>query len=274
MTTALQRRMQSVKHKILILSGKGGVGKSSISTQLAFTLSQNYRVGILDIDLCGPSVPKILGIHKRQVFQCSEGWVPVYVDPTHNEKSKNSLCCMSIAFLLQNEDDAVVWRGPKKHAMIRQFLEDVYWADLDVLIIDTPPGTSDEHISIAEMFKDITLDGSIIVTTPQGVALADVRKELNFCRKLKIPILGIVENMSGYACPCCHEITYIFGKGGGQELSAQFNVPLLGSVPIDPQLGNAEDEGIDFVKTYPSTTSAVKLREIADRVANLIQLSS
>ena len=294
----LQRRMSTIKHKILVLSGKGGVGKSSISTQLAFTLSQQYRVGILDIDICGPSVPKILGIEKRQVFQCSEGWVPVHVDPYgeipnsknsisensnfDDEKmqhhaspsSKNTLCCMSIAFLLQNEDDAVIWRGPKKQAMIRQFMQDVYWGDLDVLIVDTPPGTSDEHISIAEIFKEIPLDGAIVVTTPQGVSLADVRKELNFCKKLNIPVIGIVENMSGFACPCCHEVTYIFGRGGGEELAQQFNVPILGTVPIDPQLGNAEDEGIDFVKTYPETTSAIKLKEISDRVVKTIQLSS
>lgn len=298
--TTLQRRMSTIKHKILVLSGKGGVGKSSISTQLAFTLSQQYRVGILDIDICGPSVPKILGIEKRQVFQCSEGWVPVHVDQYSSDSgqmsdsaigavnasaggdplvdyaggsSKNTLCCMSIAFLLQNEDDAVVWRGPKKQAMIRQFMQDVYWGDLDVLIVDTPPGTSDEHISIAEIFKEIPLDGAIVVTTPQGVSLADVRKELNFCRKLNIPVIGIVENMSGFACPCCHEVTYIFGQGGGEELAQQFNVPVLGTVPIDPKLGNAEDEGIDFVKMYPETTSAIKLKEIADRVVKTIHLT-
>ena len=265
--------MSTIKHKIVVLSGKGGVGKSSVSTQLAWTLSQNYRVGILDIDICGPSVPKILGIDKRQVFQCSEGWVPVYVNPTHNEKSSSTLCCMSIAFLLNSEDDAVVWRGPKKHAMIRQFMEDVYWADLDVLIIDTPPGTSDEHISLAEMFKDIPLDGAILVTTPQGVSISDVRKELNFCRKLKLPVLGIVENMSGYACPCCNEITYIFGKGGGEDLARTADIPFLGTVPIDPKLGNCEDEGIDFIKTYPESTAAAKLKEIADKVTSQINLT-
>jgi len=180
---------------------------------------------------------------------------------------------MSIGFLLGSPDDAVVWRGPKKHAMIRQFLEDVFWEELDVLIVDTPPGTTDEHITLAELLQlKQGVDGAVIVTTPQGVALSDVRKEVNFCKKLEIPILGVVENMSGFACPCCHDITYIFSKGGGQELSEQFKIPFLGAVPIDPKLGECEDEGKDYVTLFPTSTSAIKLKEIADSITKQINV--
>jgi Mrp family chromosome partitioning ATPase len=258
----LQDRMSAIKHKVLVLSGKGGVGKSTVSTQLAYSLSQSLRVGILDVDICGPSIPKMLGVDKKEVFQCSEGWVPV---PVHSsDQDTKGLSCMSIGFLLQSEDDAVVWRGPKKHSMIRQFLEDVYWGNMDVLIIDTPPGTSDEHISLAEMLRETQPDGAIIVTTPQGVSLSDVRKEINFCIKLGIPIIGIIENMSGFACPCCNEITNIFSSGGGKQLADQYNVPFLGSIPIDPQLANCEDEGKNFLQSYPQSASANALKSISD----------
>jgi len=187
-----------VQHTILVLSGKGGVGKSSVAVQLAQGLVlAGKRVGLLDIDLCGPSVPTMLGLRGAKVHQSSQGWVPVYADETQR------LAVMSIGFLLAKEDDAVVWRGPKKTAMIRQFLTDVQWGYLDYLIVDTPPGTSDEHISIVESLRDHNPDGAVLVTTPQAVALADVRKELNFCRKVGLEILGVVENMSGFVCPHC-----------------------------------------------------------------------
>lgn len=191
--------LDSVKHIVLVLSGKGGVGKSSVTTQLALTLvAKGYKVGVLDIDLTGPSAPRMFGLEGRQVHQSSAGWVPVYTDATKR------LCVMSIGFLLQNRSDAVVWRGPKKTAMIRQFLSDVVWGDLDYLLIDTPPGTSDEHISVAETLKQAAdPDGAVLVTTPQGVATADVRKELSFCRKVGFNVLGVVENMSGFVCPHC-----------------------------------------------------------------------
>ncbi|ORZ14088.1 P-loop containing nucleoside triphosphate hydrolase protein [Absidia repens] len=190
--------LSNIKHIVLVLSGKGGVGKSSVTTQLALGLvDQGYKVGVLDIDLTGPSIPRMLGLDGKKVHQASQGWVPVYAD------EKQRLSCMSIGFLLTNKNDSVVWRGPKKNAMIKQFLQDVYWGDLDYLLIDTPPGTSDEHIGVVEYLKEFNPDGAVIVTTPQGVAIADVRKELSFCRKVKLPILGVVENMSGYICPHC-----------------------------------------------------------------------
>ncbi|KAL0483929.1 Nubp2 [Acrasis kona] len=270
----LLKRMSTIKHKILVLSGKGGVGKSTVSTQLAFSLAlsrKDIRVGILDVDICGPSIPKMLGIDKNEVFTCTEGWVPVKVKLSGDDDD-NRLCCMSIGFLLQSEDDAVVWRGPKKHSMIQQFLEDTYWGDLDALIIDTPPGTSDEHITLAEILKESKPDGAIIVTTPQGVSLADVRKEINFCNKLGIPVLGVVENMSGFACPCCNEITNIFSSGGGRKLAEQFNIDFLGQIPIDPQLASCEDEGKNFLQSFPESASAKELENITNKIKKRITL--
>ncbi|KAI8080991.1 cytosolic Fe-S cluster assembly factor CFD1 [Thamnidium elegans] len=190
--------LSGIKNIVLVLSGKGGVGKSSVTTQLALSLvDQGKKVGVLDIDLTGPSIPRMLGLDGMKVHQASQGWVPVYAD------ANQRLSCMSIGFLLTNKNDSVVWRGPKKNAMIKQFLQDVYWGELDYLLIDTPPGTSDEHIGIVEYLKEFNPDGAVIVTTPQGVAIADVRKEISFCNKVKLPILGVVENMSGFVCPHC-----------------------------------------------------------------------
>ncbi|XP_066902354.1 cytosolic Fe-S cluster assembly factor Nubp2 homolog [Halyomorpha halys] len=217
-----------VKNIVFVFSGKGGVGKSTLSVQLALAIKQKgFKVGLLDIDLCGPSIPYILGLENSSIHQSPEGWVPVYTD------SDQKLAVMSIGFLLNDRNSSVIWRGPKKTAMIRQFLNDVYWQDIDYLIIDTPPGTSDEHITIVESVKGVNT-GAIIVTTPQSVAIEDVRKEVTFCKKTGIPIIGIVENMSGYVCPNCSECTNIFSKGGGKLLSKHAHVPFLGSIPIDP----------------------------------------
>ena len=194
--------MESVQHIILVLSGKGGVGKSSVTTQLALTLqqSQGKRVGILDIDLTGPSVPRILGLDSRSVMSNAQGqWLPVR---TEESNVYPPLSVMSLAFLLPDKDSPVIWRGPKKNAMIKQFVQDVQWGDLDYLLIDTPPGTSDEHISIVEFLSSFS-PKAIIVTTPQAVSLSDVRKEISFCKKTQVPILGVVENMSGFVCPHC-----------------------------------------------------------------------
>ncbi|KAI9593955.1 cytosolic Fe-S cluster assembly factor CFD1 [Syncephalis fuscata] len=199
MTSNVTKQLAGVKNVVLVLSGKGGVGKSTVSVRLAWSLvRQGYRVGVLDVDLCGPSIPYLLGVQGQQVHQASHGWVPV-----HSDRAGPLLCCMSIGFLLQHQDDAVVWRGPKKNAMIRQFLGDVYWNDLDYLIVDTPPGTSDEHLAVVEYLKEYQPNGAIVVTTPQAVALSDVRKELSFCRTVELPVIGVVENMSGYVCPHC-----------------------------------------------------------------------
>lgn len=223
-----------------ILSGKGGVGKSSTTTQLALSLSlAGKSVGVLDIDLTGPSIPRLFGIESAKVTQAPGGWVPVPVHAADPATNTGALSCMSLGFLLRERGDAVVWRGPKKTAMVRQFLSDVYWGDLDYLLIDTPPGTSDEHISLAETLLKTALPGqvagAVVVTTPQAVATADVRKELNFCAKTGINVIGVVENMSGFVCPNCSECTNVFSKGGGEVMAQEFGVKFLGSVPIDPQ---------------------------------------
>ncbi|KAI1327763.1 cytosolic Fe-S cluster assembly factor CFD1 [Xylariaceae sp. FL0255] len=232
--------LSRIKHIVLVLSGKGGVGKSSVTTQLALSLSlAGHSVGVLDVDLTGPSMPRMFNIEDAKVTQAPGGWLPVPIHAANQEAGVGELRCMSLGFLLKGRGDAVVWRGPKKTAMIRQFLSDVLWGEVDYLLIDTPPGTSDEHISLAEtLLKDALpgqMAGAVVVTTPQAVATADVRKELNFCAKTGIPVIGVVENMAGFVCPSCAECTDIFGKGGGQAMATDFNVKFLGRVPIDPQ---------------------------------------
>ena len=250
--TAITQRMSSVKEIILVLSGKGGVGKSSIATQLALNLyvqSPDGRVGLLDIDLTGPSIPRMLGVDGQPVLQSTQGWVPVYAD------GEGRLGCMSVGFLVKNKGDSVVWRGPKKSGMIRQMLGEVRWGDLDYLIIDTPPGTSDEHLTLLEQLQDVAPRVSaVIVTTPQAVALADVLKCVSFARTVNLRVRGVIENMSGYVCPCCGEITNIFSTGGGEALAEAEGLRFIGRLPIDPELVGALDSGKR--EEYFSTRSA------------------
>ncbi|PPJ51336.1 hypothetical protein CBER1_08613 [Cercospora berteroae] len=253
--------LSDIKKIVLVLSGKGGVGKSSVTTQLALSLSlQGHSVGVLDVDLTGPSIPRFFGIENSKVTQAPGGWLPVPIhearaqhDGSNGEQTNGQasqvgkLGAMSLGFLLANRGDAVVWRGPKKTAMIRQFLTDVQWGQLDYLLIDTPPGTSDEHISLVEtLLKSATqeqLAGAVIVTTPQAISVSDVKKEINFCRKVNVKILGVIENMAGFVCPNCSECTNVFSKGGGQAMSQEFNVDFLGSIPIDPMFIRLIEEG-------------------------------
>lgn len=267
--------LDTVQNIVLVLSGKGGVGKSSITTQLALTLSlQGHSVGVLDIDLTGPSIPRFFGIEESKVRQAPGGWIPVPVHDAqtlHNispppsrdpptalgQKSIAALSCMSLGFILSSRSDAVIWRGPKKTAMVRQFLSDVLWpANLDYLLIDTPPGTSDEHISLLETLlktcQPSQLSGAVVVTTPQAISISDVKKELNFCKKVGIRVLGVVENMAGFVCPNCSECTNVFSKGGGEVMARDFEVPFLGSIPIDPAFVMLIEEGIRPV--YPKGT--------------------
>ncbi|XP_052614618.1 cytosolic Fe-S cluster assembly factor NUBP2 isoform X2 [Peromyscus californicus insignis] len=190
--------LAGVRNIILVLSGKGGVGKSTISTELALALRhQGKKVGILDVDLCGPSIPHMLRAQGKAVHQCDSGWVPVFVD------QEQSISLMSVGFLLENPDEAVVWRGPKKHALIKQFVSDVAWGELDYLVVDTPPGTSDEHMATVEALRPYRPLGALVVTTPQAVSVGDVRRELTFCKKTGLQVIGVIENMSGFACPHC-----------------------------------------------------------------------
>lgn len=250
-----------------MLSGKGGVGKSSVTTQLALSLSlAGHSVGILDIDLTGPSIPRMLSIESSKVTQVPGGWAPVCVQAANEAEGTGSLYAMSLGFLLPKRGDAVVWRGPKKTAMIRQFFKDVLWPEIDYLLIDTPPGTSDEHISLAEtLHKDARpeqIAGAVVVTTPQAVATADVRKELNFCAKTAIKVLGVVENMSGFVCPHCSECTDIFGSGGGRVMAEEFKVAFLGAVPMDAQFIALLEEGTRPI--YPVGTQ-VNGQDISSR---------
>lgn len=248
----IAERLQNVKRKILVLSGKGGVGKSTVTSMLARGLSKiskctqnednessEVNVGVLDIDLCGPSLPRIFGVEGEQVHQSGSGWSPVYVE--------DNLSLMSAGFLLPTLDSAVIWRGPKKNGLIKQLLRDVDWGegDLDYLIVDTPPGTGDEHLSITQYMREAKLDGAIIVTTPQEIALLDVRKQISFCRKVELPILGVIENMSSFVCPTCQFESKILpsSTGGAEKLCQDTGLQLLGKIPLDPTIGQFCDEG-------------------------------
>ncbi len=243
----VRQRMAQIKHKILVLSGKGGVGKSTVAVNLAVSLSLAGKpTGLLDIDIHGPSVPKILNLEGRTVQAMPDAILPI-------EAGKN-LKVMSIGFLLASRDDAVIWRGPMKYRMIQQFLREVEWGELDYLIIDSPPGTGDEPLSIIQLLENA--DGAVVVTTPQEVALSDVRKSITFCRSLNLPVLGVLENMSGFICPKCGERTDIFKSGGGENMAMSMNVPFLGRIPIDPQIVDACDAGQPYVDKYRESQAA------------------
>ncbi len=257
--------LQGVKHIMLVVSGKGGVGKSSVTVQLAMTLVlQGFKVGVLDVDLTGPSIPRMFGLEDRKVHQGKHGWVPVYVDDSHR------LSCMSIGFLLRMRGDSVVWRGPKKTTVVKNFLTDVMWGELDYLLIDTPPGTSDEHISIAEQLRDANPDGAVLVTTPQAISTTDVRKELNFCRKVGLKTLGVIENMSGFVCPHCSECTNVFSTGGGEAMAQEFGIEFLGRIPIDPQfvriMEQQREEHESLLKLYQESMLAPIFADVAEKL--------
>ncbi|KAM9929692.1 hypothetical protein OXX59_001017 [Metschnikowia pulcherrima] len=277
MSEEVPKSLANIKHIVLILSGKGGVGKSSVTTQTALTLALGgYSVGVLDIDLTGPSLPRMFGVESKQVRQAANGWVPVSVYNNTKDPSKGSISLMSLGFLLGSRDSSVVWRGPKKTAMIRQFLKDTVWNNgkpLDYLLIDTPPGTSDEHIAIAEELRWAQpLDGAIVVTTPQQVATADVRKEINFCKKVNFAVLGVVENMSGYICPHCADCTNIFSSGGGKLLCDSLNLDFLGKIPIDPtfveliEMQDSDTSGKNLLELYETSNLRPVMAEIVEKV--------
>ena len=252
----IREKMSRVKHKILILSGKGGVGKSTVAANLAVSLAfEGKKVGLLDIDIHGPSIPTILNITGQKLEAVGETIIPVKID--------ENLKVMSIGFMLHNEDDALIWRGPMKNQVIKQFLKDVDWGELDFLIIDSPPGTGDEPLSIIQMLEDA--DGAIIVTTPQRVAISDVRKGINFCHKLKLPVIGVIENMSGFVCPKCGEVTDIFKSGGGEKMAKEMKVPFLGKIPIDPQIVEACDSGKPYMKHFSETQTAKAFKQAIGR---------
>ena len=226
--------LRNIKCKIMILSGKGGVGKSTVAANLAIGLAlRGYRVGLLDCDIHGPTIPTIFGLESKRPDVNEEGILPIQVLP--------NLSLMSIGFLLENKDSPIIWRGPLKMGIIEQFLEDVIWGELDFLIIDLPPGTGDEPLSLAQLIPN--LDGSVIVTTPQDVALISVRKSIGFSKKLNVPIIGIVDNMHGLICPHCDKPIEVFGNVGVEKASKDFNIPILARLPIEPKVAEMEDKG-------------------------------
>ncbi|MCK4458867.1 MAG: Mrp/NBP35 family ATP-binding protein [Methanosarcinales archaeon] len=258
----LKERMANVKHKILVMSGKGGVGKTTVAINLALTLAtKGYEVGVMDADIHGPNVPKMLGIEDLRPDVAEDGISPVLVPPR--------LKVMSLAFLLESKDTPVVWRGPLKMGAIKQFISDVFWGNLDYLIVDLPPGTGDEPLSVAQLIPDI--DGAIIVTTPQDVALLDSRKSVSFARAIGMPIIGIIENMSGFKCPNCGEVIDLFKIGGGEHSAADMDVPFLGRIPIEPKIVESGDSGIPFVLEHESE-AADAFEAIVDRVKEMVEV--
>ncbi|SNX85672.1 probable NBP35 - nucleotide-binding protein [Melanopsichium pennsylvanicum] len=336
----IKQRMSRINHKILIMSGKGGVGKSTFTAQLGWAFSSRFsghfdyhhssitteqesedetkhteqdyqaeqevqvekQVAIMDIDICGPSIPTILGLAGQTIHSTTQGWSPVYVS--------DNLCAMSIGFLLPSASSAVIWRGPKKNGLIKQFLKDVDWtagleqdeaeeqqADekeqttqsiatttttipnsdasshlIDYMLIDTPPGTSDEHLSIVSYLKESGITGAILLTTPQEVSLQDVRKEISFCRKMNVPILGVVENMAGFVCPSCTGYSEIFypSTGGAKGLCDELGLCFLGSIPLDPRIGKSCDLGVSFTDAYPDSPATKAYLDVIDRVRLLV----
>ena len=226
----------------------------------AFAADQGTMVGIMDTDICGPSVPKMMGVEAETIHVSNAGWSPVWV--------ADNLGVMSIQFMLPSRDDAVIWRGPKKNGLIKQFLKDVEWGEMDYLLVDTPPGTSDEHLSVNSYLKESGVDGAVVVTTPQEVSLLDVRKEIDFCGKAGIKVLGIVENMSGFVCPSCKHQNQIFKAttGGARKLAKETDIPFLGAVPLDPRIGMACDYGESFFDIFPDSPACAALQTVVERV--------
>jgi Mrp family chromosome partitioning ATPase len=255
---AVDSSLKKIKNKYIVLSGKGGVGKTSTSVNLSMALAdKGFNVGIMDVDLHGPDVPRMLGLKGMLDLSKNNKLNPM-------QYSEN-LKVVSIESLIASKDDAIIWRGPLKYSAIRQFIGEVEWGELDFLIIDSPPGTGDEPLTIAQTIRDAK---AIIVTTPQEVSLADVRKSISFCRTVKMDILGLIENMSGFACPHCNEMIDLFGSGGGEKTAGSAGIPFLGKIPFDPNVVSCGDNGISFQKKYTDAPVARAFMDLADKLSS------
>lgn len=253
----ITKTLSKIKNRVLVFSGKGGVGKSTIAANIGLALSERkLKVGLLDVDIHGPNLAKMLGKEGQHLGSAGgDKILPVSV-------TKN-LSVVSMAFLLQDQSTPIIWRGPLKMKLIQQFLSDVVWGKLDWLVIDSPPGTGDEPLSVAQL---IPATGAIIVTTPQEMSLLDSRKAVNFARRLKLNIYGIVENMSGFVCPHCGEHINLFKEGGGEKAAEELRVPFLGRIPIDPKIVESGDSGKPFVIDYPKSEASKAFSKIVDQV--------
>jgi len=249
-----------IKHKFIVMSGKGGVGKTSTAVNLSIALARKgFQVGIMDVDLHGPDVPRMLGLEGMPDLNSNRKLTPL--------RYSDRLGVISMESFLPQRDDAIIWRGPLKFSAIRQFIADVEWGDLDFLVIDAPPGTGDEPLTVAQQIPEAQ---AIIVTTPQEVALADVRKSISFCRTVKLEIFGLVENMSGLACPHCGEKIDLFGAGGGERTATEMGIRFLGRIPIDPKMVACGDSGRSFQESYADSPVTHAFSAIADTMTSLV----
>ncbi len=256
---AVNSSLSRIKNKIMVMSGKGGVGKTSTSVNLSIALAnKGFKVGIMDVDLHGPDVPRMLGLEGMLGLSKNKKLEPM--------RSIKNLKAVSIESLTSSKDDAIIWRGPIKYSAIKQFIGDVEWGDLDFLVIDSPPGTGDEPLTIAQTITDAK---AVIVTTPQEVSLADVRKSISFCKTVKMEIFGLVENMSGFECPHCHENVDIFGSGGGERTATEAGIRFLGKVPFDQKVVACGDSGTSIQEKYADSPVSKAITDIADKVAEL-----
>ena len=257
---AVNESLQKIKNKFIVLSGKGGVGKTSTSVNLAIALSKkDFKVGIMDVDLHGPDVPRMLGLKGMLDLNSNRKLNPM----SYSENLK----AVSIESLTANKDDAIIWRGPIKYSAIKQFIGDVEWGELDFLIIDSPPGTGDEPLTIAQTISDAR---AIIITTPQEVSLADVRKSINFCKTVKMEIFGLIENMSGFACPHCGETINLYGSGGGEKTAQAMGIKFLGRIPFDPKVVSCGDSGTSILNTDKDSKVAEAFDDVAAKMAVLV----
>jgi ATP-binding protein involved in chromosome partitioning len=254
---AVDSSLKKIKNKYIVLSGKGGVGKTSTSVNLSMALSnKGFKVGIMDVDLHGPDVPRMLGLKGMLDLSKNNKLNPI-------QYSEN-LKVVSIESMIPSKDDAIIWRGPLKYSAIRQFIGEVEWGELDFLIIDSPPGTGDEPLTVAQTILDAK---AIIVTTPQEVSLADVRKSISFCRTVKMDILGLIENMSGFACPHCNEMVDLFGSGGGEKTAGTAGIPFLGRIPFDPNVVSCGDNGVSIQEKYADTPVSRAFIDLAEKIS-------